>query len=92
MSVQESQAETEPPTKSIELELTHRAVAELNHAARERGVDPSEVIESRLCLSPRARDGLDYLATEHEIDDTHTLNYLLTHHGEDVVLSSFVED
>jgi hypothetical protein len=74
MSVQQHRQE---PRKSIDLELSHRAVAELNHQSADRDVSASELVENRLCLSEEARGKLGYLADTFDVSDTEVLNYLL---------------
>ena len=78
MSVQKQRQE---PRKSIDLELSHRAVAELNHQSAERDVPASELVEDRLCLSQEARGKLAYLADTYDVSDTDVLDYLLENYA-----------
>lgn len=74
MSVQTTRQE---PEKSIDLELSHRAVAELNHQSADRDVSASELVENRLCLSEEARGKLGYLSTQYGVSDDVVLNFLV---------------
>ena len=69
------------PQKRIDLELSHRAVAELNHQSADRDVSASELVENRLCLSDEARRKLDYLVSELDVSDTDVLNFLLENYS-----------
>jgi hypothetical protein len=73
------------PEKCIDLELSHRAVAELNHQSAERNVSASELVEDRLCLSKEARLSLEHLVDEFDATDTEVLNYLLENHAEEYI-------
>jgi len=74
MSVQTTRQE---PEKRIDLELSHRAVAELNHQSADRDVSASELVENRLCLSEEARGKLGYISSELGVSDDKVLNFLL---------------
>jgi len=88
MSVQKPRQE---PAKCIDLELSHRAVAELNHQSADRDVSASELVENRLCLSEEARGKLGHLNRNLGVSDDSVLNFLLENFAYAYVIHHFGE-